>query len=141
MRKRRLPEARQKERKIPYGKWNDPKYAKAKEVNSAIRRAMRQGPNARIQGLAAIQTKMTMVAMDDFLKRRGFEWFAPIHDELVFYVTDDINAEDIAEIDRIMTQTYLLNGVENATDIEIQRRWGNSITAEEFLSGKPIPEL
>src|SRR5690606_22381432 len=61
MRKRRLPEARQKECKIPYGKWNDPKYAKAKEVNSAIRRAMRQGPNARIQGLAAIQTKMTMV--------------------------------------------------------------------------------
>lgn len=140
-RKRRLPEARKKETFIPYGKWNDPRYEKAKANNSAIRRSMRQGPNARIQGLAAIQTKMTMVALDEFLTKRGWEWFAPIHDEIVLYATDDIDAEDIAEIDRIMTQTYLLNGVDNATDIEIQRRWSDSITAEEFLAGKPVPEL
>lgn len=140
-RKRRLPEARKKETFIPYGKWNDPQYEKAKANNSAIRRSMRQGPNARIQGLAAIQTKMTMVALDEFLTKRGWEWFAPIHDEIVLYATDDIDAEDIAEIDRIMTQTYLLNGVDNATDIEIQRRWSDSITAEEFLAGKPVPEL
>lgn len=140
-RKRRLPYARKREVKIPWGKYNDPKYAKARKLNGDIRRSMRQGPNARIQGLAAIQTKMTMIALDEFLTKRGWEWFAPIHDEIVLYATDDIDAEDIAEIDRIMTQTYLLNGVDNATDIEIQRRWSDSITAEEFLAGKPVPEL
>ena len=140
-RKRRLPYARKREVKIPWGKYNDPKYAKARKLNGDIRRSMRQGPNARIQGLAAIQTKMTMVALDEFLTKRGWEWFAPIHDEIVLYATDDIDAEDIAEIDRIMTQTYLLNGVDNATDIEIQRRWSDSITAEEYLSGKEVPQL
>jgi len=141
MRKRRLPEARQREVKIPWGKYNEPKYEKDRVLNGAIRRSMRQGPNARIQGLAAIQTKMTMVELDKFLVRRGWEWFAPIHDEIVLYATDDINEEDIAEIDRIMTQTYLLNGVDNATDIEIQRRWSDSITAEDFLKEVPVPEL
>lgn len=140
-RKRRLPEARMSEKKIPWGKYNDPKYAKARKLNGDIRRSMRQGPNARIQGLAAIQTKMTMVALDEFLEKRGWEWFAPIHDEIVLYATDDISAEDIAEIDRIMTQSYLLDGVDNATDIEIQRRWGDSITAEDFLNGKEVPKL
>ncbi|MGN7387763.1 DNA polymerase [Sporosarcina sp. SAFN-015] len=140
-RKRRLPEARQKEKRIPYGKWNDPKYKKAREVNSEIRRAMRQGPNARIQGLAAIQTKVTMVALDALLKRKGWEWFAPIHDELAFITDDALTAEDIAEIDRVMTHSYLLPGVENGTDIEIQRRWSDSITARDYLAGKAVPAL
>jgi len=39
-----------------------------------------------------------------------------------------------------MTQTYLIDGVENGSDIEIQRRWGDSVTLEEFLSGER-PEL
>lgn len=124
LRKRRLPDARGNMRQY------DPKR----------NRAMRQGPNARIQGLAAIQTKVTMVEIDKLLKRKGWEWFAPIHDELAFYVTDDLNAEDIAEIDRIMTQSFLLNGVDNGTDIEVQVRWSNSITAEEYIAGKPVPE-
>src|SRR5690625_480650 len=140
-RKRRLPEAMQKETFIPYGKWNDPKYAESRVINGKIRQSMRQGPNARIQGLAAIQTKITMVELDKFLNNRGWEWFAPIHDEVVIYVTDDINADDVAEIKRIMTQSYLLNGVENGTDIEIQRRWSDSITIEDFLAGKEVPGL
>lgn len=124
-RKRRLPEA----------------MGNTRQYSPERNRAMRQGPNARVQGLAAIQTKATMVEMDAFLKRKGWEWFAPIHDELAIYVTDDITAEDIAEIDRIMTQTYLLDGVDNASDIEIQRRWSDSITAEEYLRGVPVPKL
>lgn len=123
-RKRRLPDARGNMRQY------DPKR----------NRAMRQGPNARIQGLAAIQTKVTMVEIDKLLKRRGWEWFAPIHDELAFYVTDDLSAEDIEEINYIMTQSFLLNGVDNGTDIEVQVRWSNSITAEEYIAGKPVPE-
>src|SRR5690625_7004323 len=41
-RKLRLPEARKKETFIPYGKWNDPQYEKAKAYNSAIRRSDRK---------------------------------------------------------------------------------------------------
>src|SRR5699024_4728491 len=100
-RKRRLPEARNKREFIPQGKWNDPKYENAKRKNRAISQAMRQGPNARVQGLAAMQTKKTMLALDELVERKGWEWFAPIHDEIVLYVTDDINEDDFAEIDRV----------------------------------------
>src|SRR5690625_4536084 len=138
-RKRRLHEARMKRKFIPYGEWNNPKYAEAKARNSAILKAMRQAPNARIQGLAAIQTKITMLEMDKLLKRKGWEWFAPIHDEIVIYTDDNLTKEDITEIERVMTQSYLLKGVDNATDIEIQRRWGNSISADDYLNGKEVP--
>src|SRR5690625_4344849 len=140
-RKRRLPDARGRETFIPWGKWNDPAYKQARDKNGAISRSMRQAPNAMVQGLAAIQTKITMLKLDELIKRKGWQWFAPIHDELAIYTADDLSAEDIAEIDCIMTQSYLLDGVDNASDIEIQRRWGESITAEEYINGKEVPEL
>lgn len=140
-RKRRLPDARKRPKTIPYGKYWDDKYEDARKHNSSINQAMRQAPNAMVQGLAAIQTKITMIELDKLVKARGWEWFAPIHDEIVLYTTDDLTADDIAEIDRIMTQSYLLEGVDNASDIEIQRRWGESITAEEYLNGTPVPKL
>lgn len=124
-RKRRLPEARGNMRRY------DP----------ARNRAMRQGPNARIQGLAALQTKVTMIALDALCKRKGWRIWATIHDEVAILTDDKISKEDIEEIDRVMTETYLLDGVDNATDIEIQRRWGDSITADEYLSGKEVPQL
>ena len=94
-----------------------------------------------MQGLAAIQTKMTMLELDRLCKRKGWSMYFTIHDEVGLLVGDDLTAEDIAEIDRVMTQTYLLDGVDNATDIEVQRRWGDSITAEEYLKGTIVPEL
>src|SRR5699024_3030162 len=124
-RKRRLPDARGNIRQY------DPKR----------NRAMRQGPNARVQGLAAIQTKMTMLELDKLCKRKGWSMYFTIHDEVGLLVGDDLTEQDIAEIDRVMTQTYLLDGVDNATDVEIQRRWGDSITAEEYLNGKEVPKL
>lgn len=138
-RKRRLPDARKRPKTIPYGKYWDDKYEDARKHNSSINQAMRQAPNAMVQGLAAIQTKVTMIELDKLVKARGWQWFAPIHDEIVLYTGDDLSEEDIAEIDRIMTQSYLLDGVDNASDIEIQRRWGESITAEEYLNGKEVP--
>src|SRR5690625_419708 len=138
-RKRRLPDARKRPKTIPYGKYWDEAYKADRKHNSSINRAMRQAPNAMVQGLAAIQTKVTMIELDKLVKARGWQWFAPIHDEIVLYTTDDLSAEDIAEIDRIMTQSYLLDGVDNATDISIQKRWGESITAEEYLQGREVP--
>src|SRR5690625_721011 len=138
-RKRRLPDARKQPKRIPYGKYWSDEYEADRKHNSAINQAMRQAPNAMVQGLAAIQTKVTMIELDKLVKARGWQWFAPIHDEIVLYTTDDLSAEDIAEIDRIMTQSYLLDGVDNATDISIQKRWGESITAEEYLQGREVP--
>src|SRR5690625_2854354 len=140
-RKRRLPDARKRPKRIPYGKDRHDKYEDARQQNSSIRRAMRQAPNAKVQGLAAIQTKITMIKLDEMIKRKGWRWFAPIHDEVVFITSDKLNEEELAEIDRIMTQSYKLKGVDNATDIEIQRRWGVSITAEEYLNRKENPEI
>lgn len=142
-RKRRLPDARRNRRFIPWGKWNDPKYEESKKLNGRIGAAMRQGPNAKVQGLAALQTKETMVEMDRLCQAKGRGWrlFFSIHDELGLIVDEGISKEDIEDINRVMTQTYLLEGVDNATDIEIQRRWSDSITAEEFLAGKAVPRL
>src|SRR5690625_205918 len=140
-RKRRLPDARKRPKRIPYGKYWSDEYEDDRKHSSAISQAMRQAPNAMVQGLAAIQTKVTMIELDKLVKARGWQWFAPIHDEIVLYTGDDLSAEDIAEIDRIMTQSYLLDGVDKASDIEIQRRWGESITAEEYLNGTPVPGL
>lgn len=123
-RKRRLPDAR----------------GDMKRYDPARNRAMRQGPNARIQGLAALQTKVTMIELDKLCKRKGWRIWATIHDEVALLTTRDLSAEDIAEIDRVMTQTYLLDGVDNGTDIEVQVRWSNSITADEYISGKAVPE-
>src|SRR5699024_8687358 len=104
-------------------------------------RTMRQGPNARIQGEAAMQTKITMLALSELCYRKKWALFFTIHDEIGLLVNERLTTEDIAEIDRVMTQTYKLDGVDNATDIEVQRRWGDSITAEEYLNGKEVPRL
>lgn len=119
-RKRRLPDARGNVRRY------DPKR----------NRAMRQGPNARVQGLAAIQTKTTLIELDKVAKERGWKHFGAIHDEVLLLMPEDITAEDIRILNEVMTQTFLLDGVENGTDIEIQKRWSKSITVDEFLRGK-----
>src|SRR5699024_8488321 len=118
-RKRRLPDARRNRRFIPWGKWNYPKYEESKKLNGRIGAAMRQGPNAKVQGLAALQTKETMIEMDKLCQAKGRGWrlFFSIHDELGLIVDEGITKEDIEDINRVMTRTYLLEGVDNATDI------------------------
>lgn len=140
-RKRRLPDARKKREFIPYGKWNDPKYDKERRLNGSISVSMRQGPNAVIQGRAAIQTKETLIEVDRLAKDRGWKHFGAIHDEIIVLIPTSAGEEDYRELERVMTQTHLLEGVENGTDIEIQRRWGDSITLDEYLSGKEVPQL
>lgn len=140
-RKRRLPDARRRRTFIPRGKWNDPKYAKAKKNNRRIGASMRQGPNAKVQGLAAMQTKTTILELDKVAKERGWRHFGPIHDEVVLLMPTNSTEEDFAKLDEVMTQTFLLDGVDNQTDIEIQLRWGDSITVEDYLAGKEVPSL
>ena len=139
-RKRRLPEAFNKRSFIPYGKYNDSKYAEAKRKNGMISQAMRQGPNARIQGLAAIQTKVTMLRLAEVAKERDWKLWSTTHDEVQLLMPTTIGSEDLRLLDEIMTQSYLFDGVANGTDIEIQKRWSNAITAKDYLNGVPVPE-
>src|SRR5699024_1924096 len=119
-RKRRLPDARGNVRQY------DPKR----------NRAMRQGPNAKIQGLAAIQTKTTLIRLHKECKRRGWRLWATIHDEMIILMPEDSTREDFEKFNEIMTQTYKVDGVDNGSDIEIQRRWGDSVTLDAFLAGE-----
>lgn len=139
-RKRRLPEAAWKRTYIPYGKYNDPKYEDGKRKNGLISQAMRQGPNAKIQGLAAIQTKVTMLRLAEVAKERGWKLWSTTHDEVQLLMPTSIGEYDLRLLDEVMTQSFLFEGVENKTDIEIQKRWSNAITAEDFLRGVPVPE-
>lgn len=104
-------------------------------------RSLRQGPNAKIQGLAAIQTKTTMLELQKLCERKGWRMLFTIHDEVGVLTPDNITGKDISELNEVMTQTFLLDGVENKTDIEVQRKWGESITAEEYVAGKEVPEI
>ncbi|WP_433943650.1 DNA polymerase [Paenibacillus sp. SN-8-1] len=137
-RKRRLPDGKLKRKEIPFGKWNDPKYEEWRRHNAKINRAMRQGTNARVQGSSAIQTKVTMIeAHKECAKREGWALWGTIHDELVFEIPEDFTREDIAVIERIMTQSYRWGDVvANGTDIAIMKRWGKGMTPDDWFRQK-----
>ena len=126
---------KQRKRRLPEAKGDMRRY------NPKRNRAMRQGPNARIQGLAAIQTKVTMLNIDKVAKERGWKLFFTIHDEIGVLIPTDAPIDDYYELQRIMTESHLLDGVANGSDIEVQRRWSDSITLEEFINGKEVPKL
>ena len=137
-RKRRLPEATKQREYIPYGKYNDPEYEEQKKINSGISRALRQAPNAVVQGSSAIQTKVTMLALQELCNSRdGWNLWSQIHDECLLEIPEDFTEADIADIERVMVETYPWgDSVENATDIEIQTRWGEGMTPEDWFRNK-----
>ncbi|WP_240511913.1 DNA polymerase [Paludifilum halophilum] len=95
-----------------------------------VYRAERQTTNAKIQGSAAIQTKIVMLALHKWAKQkraegRRFHILASIHDEVLLYVPRDITIEEVYAIEDIMVNTVKLK-VPSATDIEISERWGES---------------
>lgn len=137
-RKRRLPEATERRYDIPYGKYNDPAYEKQRMHNSSINRALRQAPNAIVQGSSAIQTKVTMLALDELCRSRdGWSLWSQVHDECLIEIPEDFTEDDIADIERVMVETYPWGDtVKNATDIEIQTRWGEGMTPEDWFKNK-----
>lgn len=137
-RKRRLPDAKKKRKYIPKGKYNDPAHEKDRIHNSSIGRAGRQGPNARVQGESAIQGKVTMIEADAMCKEKGPEWslWGIIHDELIFEAPDTITREDLKDIVRVMTESYVFGSVGNKTDIEIMSVWGDGIPADKWFKNR-----
>lgn len=104
----------------------------AKNTDSWVRaRAERQATNARIQGSAAIQTKLTMLALWKWCQQkrkqgREFRMLATVHDEVLLYAPEDVTIEEVVEFENIMLNTVKLK-VPNKTDIEVQKRWGEGV--------------
>ncbi|MBC1564089.1 DNA polymerase [Listeria booriae] len=102
-------------------------------------RPLLQCSNARVQGEAAIQTKVTMNKMSEVLaelraKGRDFRPLATVHDELLVEAPADITEEERDILVDVMTQSYLLEGVDNESDVEIYtERWGDAVRWDEFV--------
>lgn len=122
-RKRRLPDAKRK----------------VTGYVPEVSRALRQAPNAVIQGTSAIQSKSTIVALHEFVKRKGWALYCTIHDEALVLAPDTFTRDDLAEFERIMLDSYVFGNVPNKTDIEIMRRWGAGISPEEYFANNSAP--
>ncbi|EEO2018267.1 DNA polymerase I [Listeria monocytogenes] len=101
-------------------------------------RPLLQSTNAPIQGEAAIQTKITMNKMCEMLAEwrqngRDFKQLATVHDEILIEAPLDITEHERDKLVEVMTKSYLLEGVENESDVEIyMERWGEAIRWQEF---------
>jgi hypothetical protein len=73
-----------------------------------VEKALRQGPNFKIQGSSAEQTKLAMARMwrSGVLWKYDVVFFAPIHDELVFSVHKDHALEVIRIVHSCMVEPY-----------------------------------
>lgn len=120
-RKRRLPEAKLKTRG-----WQDPKRGEKM-------RALRQGPNAVVQGTSAIQTKATVIKLRELCARKDWRLLATIHDEVLLIVPETITREEIAEFEDVMVNSYVFGNVPNKTDIELMTVWGEGVSVDEWF--------
>lgn len=123
-RKRRLPDAKKA------GRGYHPEAA----------RAMRQAPNAVIQGTSAIQTKATIIALHELCKRKEWRLWATVHDEMLLLVPSDISREDIGEFRDVMVNTYKFGNVVNKTDIELATVWGEGVSVDKWFANKETEE-
>lgn len=130
-------------------KWNEvetpfdalPDWKRDSVIGSIHRRAV----NAVIQGGAAEQTKLVMIEFDKwckYMRAQGREFYllCPVHDELLFYVPEDITQEEHDMIEKIMTQTVTLVNVEVKTDIAIGKNWKDMIPFKTSAKGSGFIE-
>lgn len=137
-RKRRLPDGKLSRKQIPWGKYYDPKYEADRLHNAKIGRAMRQGPNGKVQGSSAIQTKATMIKAHDECERRdGWALWAVVHDEIIFEIPEDFTREDAKVIEDVMINGYKWGDiVPNGTDLEVMHRWGDGVSLDAWFAAK-----
>jgi DNA polymerase-1 len=80
-----------------------------RELRKNYNGALRAACNARIQGTAADILKLIMIDMYKLCVQKGWKLVATIHDEIVMFVPDTITPQDIADVERVMTQTVKLD--------------------------------
>lgn len=98
-------------------------------------KAGRQGPNFKIQGSAAEQTKLAIGGLwkAKVYRRYDARFMFPVHDELVSSVRRDHVIDFLREKHAIMTRDYATLGVPAVGSISIGRNFGEQIECgEEF---------
>lgn len=119
-RKRRLPDA--KDKRLPFWK---------------RKRAERQATNARVQGTASIQSKVTMNAVYNWCmckqaEGRDFKMYTQVHDELLILAPIDVTREEVKEFEDLMLYSYTFGDVPNKCDVEFYLKWGQGIKPSEW---------
>lgn len=112
-------------------------------------KALRQGPNFKIQGSSAEQTKLAMSRLwkSGILQRLDMVFFAPVHDELVWSVHKDHALESIKVIHQCMTVPYgnlpvpFWGSVSLGLNFGDQEETGDEATADPSLLDKVVPEI
>jgi DNA polymerase-1 len=116
---------------LPQDFWNKKKYPqlpynlkkKFQAVKKSVERVRRQAVNAIIQGSSADIMKIAMLKMDAFLKRKGWQLMATVHDELLIITDETITHDEIVEMNNCMRLCVELE-VPLKTDVEVMKIWG-----------------
>jgi len=123
---------KQRKRRLP-----DAKERSAKGYYPAV---FTQSTNARVQGSAAIQTKVTMIALQGLCDRKTAEgrgeWriWSVVHDEALLQVPETATSKDVEDFEDVMVNTYVFGNIPNKTDIEFCYRWGDGISVDEWFA-------
>lgn len=96
-----------------------------------------QSTNARVQGGAAIQSKIAMIVGDKLCKKlsspgRKFALLCCIHDEILYLLPEDVTREEVRLFERVMEESVQLKNVASGTDGAIGKNWGNLVEVDRF---------
>jgi len=97
-----------------------------REVNSGknwlISKGVRMAMNAVIQGSAADQVKLALIALQPLLRELNCKVILQVHDEILFEVPENIGMENLKRIAKVMEEVYPLD-CPVFSDIEVGKRW------------------
>lgn len=137
--KSQMARRRQIERK-PWKHMSDAEREELRELRKNTNGMLRAAVNARIQGSAADVLKLLLVEMYALAGRKGWRPIATVHDEINMLVPESITRDDIAEIDRIMTQTIQL-AVPLEADTTLGHDWGHQTKWRDWFAQKEATVL
>lgn len=98
--------------------------------------AERQAINFHIQNSAAYQTKCAQLAISHFFKsietpERHFSLLAPVHDELLMTVPEDVTTYELEMVQHLMVNSARIIAC-GRTDLAIGKTWGDMDDVEEL---------
>lgn len=105
-----------------------------------VEKALRQGPNFRIQGSSAEQTKLAMARLwkSGALQNLDMVFFAPIHDELVWSVSYEDCVESIRIVNQCMSAPYGNLPVPFLGSVSLGPNFGEQIETEDYFDKAAI---
>lgn len=117
---------------LPQDFWDKKKYPQLpynlkrafQSVKKSVERVRRQAVNFLIQGASATIMKIAMLKMDTFLKEKGWDMIATVHDELLMLTDQTITHDEIIEMEKCMSECVKLD-VPLKCDVEAMLTWGS----------------